>query len=63
LPEFFVLESLYNVYIALLGATPQLDTPMYVQAGFEVSEINKMSLIQEFTNFLKINEPSQNSRC
>jgi hypothetical protein len=25
-PEYFVLESLYNVYIALFGATPQLDT-------------------------------------
>jgi len=25
-PEYFVLESLHNVYIALLGATPQLDT-------------------------------------
>jgi hypothetical protein len=25
-PEYFVLESLYNIYIALLGATPELDT-------------------------------------
>ena len=25
-PEYFVLESLYNVYITLLGATPDLDT-------------------------------------
>jgi hypothetical protein len=28
----------------------------------EVSEINKKGLIQGFTNFLKTNEPSQNSR-
>ena len=25
-PEYFVLESLYNVYITLCGATPELDT-------------------------------------
>jgi hypothetical protein len=25
-PEYFVLESLYNVFITLFGATPQLDT-------------------------------------
>ena len=25
-PEYFVLESLYNVYITLFGATPDLDT-------------------------------------
>jgi hypothetical protein len=25
-PEFFVLESLYNVYITLFGAVPELDT-------------------------------------
>jgi hypothetical protein len=25
-PEHFVLESLYNVYIALFGATPELET-------------------------------------
>jgi hypothetical protein len=25
-PEYFVLESLYDVYIALFCATPQLDT-------------------------------------
>jgi len=25
-PEYFVLESLYNVYITLSGATPQLDS-------------------------------------
>jgi hypothetical protein len=25
-PEYFVLESLYNVYVTLSGATPQLDT-------------------------------------
>jgi hypothetical protein len=25
-PEHFVLVSLYNVYIAWLGATPELDT-------------------------------------
>jgi len=25
-PEYFVLESFYNVYIALLGATPDLYT-------------------------------------
>ena len=25
-PEYFVLESLYNVYITLFGATPELDT-------------------------------------
>ena len=25
-PEYFVLESLHNVYVTLLGATPQLDT-------------------------------------
>jgi len=25
-PEYFVLESLYNVYITLFGATPKLDT-------------------------------------
>jgi hypothetical protein len=25
-PEYFVLESLYNVYIALFGETPELDT-------------------------------------
>jgi hypothetical protein len=25
-PEYFVLESLYNVYIALFGATPELDS-------------------------------------
>ena len=24
--EYFVLESLYNVYITLFGAAPQLDT-------------------------------------
>ena len=24
--EYFVLESLYNIYIAFLGATPDLDT-------------------------------------
>ena len=26
MPEYFVLESLHNIYIALLGATPELDT-------------------------------------
>jgi hypothetical protein len=25
-PEYFVLESLYNIYITLFGATPDLDT-------------------------------------
>jgi hypothetical protein len=25
-PKYFVLESLYDVYISLFGATPQLDT-------------------------------------
>jgi len=25
-PEYFVLKSLYNVYITLFGATPELDT-------------------------------------
>ena len=25
-PKYFVLESLYDVYITLFGATPQLDT-------------------------------------
>jgi hypothetical protein len=25
-PEYFVLESLYNVYISLLGANPELET-------------------------------------
>jgi hypothetical protein len=25
-PEYFVLKYLYNIYIALLGATPELDT-------------------------------------
>jgi hypothetical protein len=25
-PEYFVLEALYDVYIALFGATPQLDS-------------------------------------
>jgi hypothetical protein len=25
-PEYFVLESLYNVYISLFSATPELDT-------------------------------------
>jgi len=25
-PEYFLLESLYNVYITLFGATPDLDT-------------------------------------
>ena len=25
-PEYFVLKSLYNIYIALLDATPELDT-------------------------------------
>jgi len=25
-PEYFVLESSYNVYITLFGATPELDT-------------------------------------
>jgi hypothetical protein len=25
-PEYFVLESLYNVCITLFGATPELDT-------------------------------------
>jgi hypothetical protein len=25
-PEYFVPESLYNVYITLFGATPELDT-------------------------------------
>jgi hypothetical protein len=25
-PEYFVLESLYNVYITLSGSTPELDT-------------------------------------
>jgi len=25
-PEYIVLECLYNIYIALLGATPVLDT-------------------------------------
>jgi len=25
-PEYFVLESLYNVYITLFGATPEFDT-------------------------------------
>jgi len=24
-PKYFVLESLYNVYITLFGATPELD--------------------------------------
>jgi hypothetical protein len=28
-PEYFVLESLYDVYIASFGATPQLDTCPY----------------------------------
>jgi hypothetical protein len=36
-PECFVLESLYDVYTALLGATPQLDTlRMYVHTGFSI---------------------------
>jgi len=25
-PEYFVLESLYNVYVTLFGASPKLDT-------------------------------------
>jgi len=25
-PKYFVLESLYNVYITLFGATPEFDT-------------------------------------
>jgi len=31
-PEYFVLESLYNVYIVLLGANPELET--LCQCGF-----------------------------
>jgi hypothetical protein len=25
-PKYFVLESLYNVYVTLFGASPELDT-------------------------------------
>jgi len=41
-PEYFFLKSLYNIYIALLGATPQLDTvcPYSFQYLFVYDEYN-----------------------
>jgi len=42
-PEYFVLKSLYNIYIALLGATPELDTvcPYRFQYLFVYDELTK----------------------
>jgi hypothetical protein len=41
-PEYSVLESLYNVYITLFGATPELDT--VCPKGFSICLYRKSSL-------------------
>ena len=39
--EYFVLESLYNVYVTLFGASPELDP--YAQTGFRICEPSECS--------------------
>jgi hypothetical protein len=47
-PEYFILESLYNAYITLFGATPELDFPEDIIIYF----FDKFLLAHETTSLL-----------
>ena len=53
-PKNFVLESLYNVYITLCGATPELDT--VCPTGFSICLYRSCLLWRDSEEFLPISQ-------